>query len=162
MGSGPVWSTHKNHAIHALLSNGWLLGRLDGCEEVLKIPQKQFESAVCDEGPQHHQSPVTINALHLPDFTFHNIDSLQNLQYHIGPGRGIDDHPYPPQSAPTQEQRGMSNFVDGSGPIFSIKWSKDGKRTLMGFSSLCVPIIPTTSHRLISHRPVYSPLLSHR
>ncbi|KAH9018848.1 hypothetical protein EDB85DRAFT_2279225 [Lactarius pseudohatsudake] len=37
---------------------------------------------------------------------------------HIGPGRG--DHPYPPQSAPTHEQRGMSNFVDGSGPIFSM------------------------------------------
>ncbi|KAH9071405.1 hypothetical protein EDB83DRAFT_248537 [Lactarius deliciosus] len=37
---------------------------------------------------------------------------------HIGPGRG--DHPYPPQSAPIQEPRGMSNFVDGSGPIFSM------------------------------------------
>ncbi|KAH9071381.1 hypothetical protein EDB83DRAFT_247958, partial [Lactarius deliciosus] len=37
---------------------------------------------------------------------------------HIGPGRG--DHSYPPQSAPTQEPRGMSNFVDGSGPIFSM------------------------------------------
>ncbi|KAH9071424.1 hypothetical protein EDB83DRAFT_2517226 [Lactarius deliciosus] len=37
---------------------------------------------------------------------------------HIGPGRG--DHSYPPQSAPTQEARGMSNFVDGSGPIFSM------------------------------------------
>ncbi|KAH8979559.1 hypothetical protein EDB86DRAFT_2859611 [Lactarius hatsudake] len=36
----------------------------------------------------------------------------------IGPGRG--DHPDPLQSAPTQEPRGMSNFVDGSGPIFSM------------------------------------------
>ncbi|KAH9021516.1 hypothetical protein EDB85DRAFT_2278440 [Lactarius pseudohatsudake] len=34
-----------------------------------------------------------------------------------GPGRG-DQHPYP--SAQTQELRGMSNFVDGSGPIFSM------------------------------------------
>ncbi|KAH9011969.1 hypothetical protein EDB83DRAFT_348387 [Lactarius deliciosus] len=34
----------------------------------------------------------------------------------ISPGRG--DHRYPPQ--PTQEPRGMSNFVDGSGPIFSM------------------------------------------
>ncbi|KAH9009468.1 hypothetical protein EDB85DRAFT_1896990 [Lactarius pseudohatsudake] len=32
-------------------------------------------------------------------------------------GRG---DPYQPQSAPAQEPRGMSNFVDGSGPIFSM------------------------------------------
>ncbi|KAH8987040.1 hypothetical protein EDB92DRAFT_2116215 [Lactarius akahatsu] len=37
---------------------------------------------------------------------------------HIGPGRG--NHLYPPQSAPTQEPLGMSNFVDGSGPIYSM------------------------------------------
>ncbi|KAH8988779.1 hypothetical protein EDB86DRAFT_2854503, partial [Lactarius hatsudake] len=36
----------------------------------------------------------------------------------IGTGRG--DHPYPPQSAVIQEPRGTSNFVDGSGPIFSM------------------------------------------
>ncbi|KAH9054606.1 hypothetical protein EDB83DRAFT_2552743, partial [Lactarius deliciosus] len=36
----------------------------------------------------------------------------------IGFGRG--NHSYPPQSAPTQEPRGTSNFVDGSGPIFSM------------------------------------------
>ncbi|KAH9057283.1 hypothetical protein EDB87DRAFT_1823795 [Lactarius vividus] len=36
----------------------------------------------------------------------------------IGPSRG--DHPSRPQSAATQESRGMYNFVDGSGPIFSL------------------------------------------
>ncbi|KAH9168320.1 hypothetical protein EDB89DRAFT_1589306 [Lactarius sanguifluus] len=35
----------------------------------------------------------------------------------IGPGRGDS---YPPQSAPAQEPRGVSNFADGSGPIFSM------------------------------------------
>ena len=34
----------------------------------------------------------------------------------------IDGHHYPPQSAPTKSQapRGVSNFVDGSGPICSM------------------------------------------
>ncbi|KAH9057277.1 hypothetical protein EDB87DRAFT_1812179 [Lactarius vividus] len=36
----------------------------------------------------------------------------------MGSGRG--GHPYPPQSAATQEPRETSNFVDGSGPIFSM------------------------------------------
>ena len=30
------------------------------------------------------------------------------------------DHQHPPQSAPTQEPQGLSNFVDGSGHIFSM------------------------------------------
>ncbi|KAH9011965.1 hypothetical protein EDB83DRAFT_348331 [Lactarius deliciosus] len=49
---------------------------------------------------------------------FENVNVTRADPSHIGPGRG--DHPYPPQSAPTQEPRGMSNFVDGSGPIFSM------------------------------------------
>src|SRR6266702_4195636 len=32
----------------------------------------------------------------------------------------IGHHQYPPQSAPTQAPQGMSNFVDGSGPVFSM------------------------------------------
>jgi hypothetical protein len=30
------------------------------------------------------------------------------------------DHQYPPQSAPNQPPQGFSNFVDGSGHIFSM------------------------------------------
>ncbi|KAH9053029.1 hypothetical protein EDB87DRAFT_1691245 [Lactarius vividus] len=33
---------------------------------------------------------------------------------------GIGDNQYPPQSAPNQASHGMSNFIDGSGPIFSM------------------------------------------
>ncbi|KAH9056711.1 hypothetical protein EDB87DRAFT_1687048 [Lactarius vividus] len=36
----------------------------------------------------------------------------------MDPGRG--GHSYPPQSAQIQESQGTSNFVDGSGPIFSM------------------------------------------
>ncbi|KAH9010272.1 hypothetical protein EDB85DRAFT_1299187 [Lactarius pseudohatsudake] len=46
---------------------------------------------------------------------FENVDATEA---DMGTGRGV--HLYPPQSAPTQEPRGMSNFVDGSGPIFSM------------------------------------------
>ncbi|KAH9018961.1 hypothetical protein EDB85DRAFT_2198648, partial [Lactarius pseudohatsudake] len=46
---------------------------------------------------------------------FENVDATEA---DLGTGRGV--HLYPPQSAPTQEPRGMSNFVDGSGPIFSM------------------------------------------
>ncbi|KAH9056909.1 hypothetical protein EDB87DRAFT_1157591 [Lactarius vividus] len=42
----------------------------------------------------------------------------EDFNVDVDPGRG--DHPYPPQSALTQESRGASNFVDGSGPIFSM------------------------------------------
>ena len=33
---------------------------------------------------------------------------------------GLGDHQYPPLSAQNQESRGMSDHVDGSGPIFSL------------------------------------------
>ncbi|KAH9031390.1 hypothetical protein EDB83DRAFT_2525764 [Lactarius deliciosus] len=45
-------------------------------------------------------------------------DNINATEADIGTSRGV--HLYPPQSAPTQEPRGMSNFVDGSGPIFSM------------------------------------------
>ncbi len=32
----------------------------------------------------------------------------------------IGDHPYPLQSAPIQATQGEPNFIDGSGPIFSM------------------------------------------
>jgi hypothetical protein len=32
----------------------------------------------------------------------------------------IDDDHYPPLSAPNQESKGQSDFIDGSGPIFSM------------------------------------------
>src|SRR6266702_6235869 len=36
------------------------------------------------------------------------------------PCRSIGDHWYPPQSVQNQASHGASNFVDGSGPIFSM------------------------------------------
>ncbi len=36
------------------------------------------------------------------------------------PPTPIGHHQYPPQSAPTRVPQGMSDFVDGSGPIFSM------------------------------------------
>ncbi len=56
-----------------------------------------------------------------------------------------DDDQYPPHSAPNQASQGMSNFVDGSGPIFSMylgmatecdkkmveNWKADADRTLI-------------------------------
>ena len=32
----------------------------------------------------------------------------------------VGDHQYPPQLVPTHKPKTMSNFVDGSGPIFSM------------------------------------------
>ncbi|KAH9056381.1 hypothetical protein EDB87DRAFT_1239388 [Lactarius vividus] len=46
------------------------------------------------------------------------LDNLNATEGDMGTIRGV--HLYPPQSAPTQEPRGMSNFVDGSGPFFSM------------------------------------------
>ncbi|KAH9057260.1 hypothetical protein EDB87DRAFT_1812171, partial [Lactarius vividus] len=46
------------------------------------------------------------------------LESFYVTEADIGLGRGY--HQYPPQLAPTQEPRGTSNFVDGSGPIFSM------------------------------------------
>ncbi|KAH9034111.1 hypothetical protein EDB85DRAFT_2289216 [Lactarius pseudohatsudake] len=48
--------------------------------------------------------------------------ALENVNVTGGdtvPGRG-DHTSYPPQSAAAQELRETSNFVDGSGPIFSM------------------------------------------
>ncbi|KAH9061971.1 hypothetical protein EDB87DRAFT_1682635 [Lactarius vividus] len=43
----------------------------------------------------------------------------ENIKYETIIGPDTDDHQYPPQSVPTQEPQGVSNFIDGSGPIFS-------------------------------------------
>ncbi|KAH9009470.1 hypothetical protein EDB85DRAFT_1422889 [Lactarius pseudohatsudake] len=49
---------------------------------------------------------------------FQAFENVNATEADMGTGRGV--HLYPPQSAPTQEPRGMSSFVDGSGPIFSM------------------------------------------
>ncbi|KAI9450678.1 hypothetical protein BJY52DRAFT_163143 [Lactarius psammicola] len=48
------------------------------------------------------------------------LESVNITETNIGLGAGGGNHQYPPQSAPTQAPQGMSNFVDGSGPIFSM------------------------------------------
>ncbi|KAI0293701.1 hypothetical protein B0F90DRAFT_1761324 [Multifurca ochricompacta] len=43
-----------------------------------------------------------------------------NLGDTPGEGIGTDDHLYPPQPAPNRVQQEESNYVDGSGPLFSM------------------------------------------
>ena len=85
-------------------------------------------------------------------------------------------HPqYPPQSAPTQVLPGISNFVDGSGPIFSMyveMASEEDKKMAEGWKAdadgilifvrhyLPVPRTASQAHQFTSYRPVYSLLLS--
>ena len=79
-------------------------------------------------------------------------------------------HQYPPHSAQAQARQGVSNFVDGSGPIFSMylemateedkkmaeSWKADADGILI-FVRLYYLL--STSNRLNRHRPVYSLLL---
>ena len=90
------------------------------------------------------------------------------------PVRPIDDFQYPPQSAPAQVQapQGVSSFVDGSGPIFSMymdmateedkkmaeNWQKDADGILI-FVSLY--LLVWCFNQLNRRRPVYSQLLLH-
>jgi hypothetical protein len=86
----------------------------------------------------------------------------------------IGDYQYPPESAQNQGPHGLSNFVDGSGPIFSMylemaseedkknaeNWKADADGILI-FVRLCPPI-PLFIHADSSvHRLVYSPRRSH-
>ena len=48
------------------------------------------------------------------------IPSRITLSLPFSPAAQIDDRQYPPQSAQNQPSQGLSNFVDGSGPIFSM------------------------------------------
>ena len=87
------------------------------------------------------------------------------------PVRPKGDDQYPPQSAQNQPLPGVSNFVDGSGPIFSMylemateedkkiteNWKADADGILI---FVCLSEF-RASQRLNGHRPVYSPLLSH-
>ncbi|KAI9447542.1 hypothetical protein H4582DRAFT_2051281 [Lactarius indigo] len=45
------------------------------------------------------------------------LEDVNVTEAYIAPGRGGRQYP---QSAPNQEQSGVSNFVDGSGPNFSM------------------------------------------
>ena len=47
------------------------------------------------------------------------IPSRITLSLPFSPAAHIDDPQYPPQSTRNQPSQGLSNFVDGSGPIFS-------------------------------------------
>ncbi|KAH9020989.1 hypothetical protein EDB85DRAFT_2293622 [Lactarius pseudohatsudake] len=58
-------------------------------------------------------------------------EDVNVMEAGMGPGTGTSlplgsvpvvdaDYQYPPHSAQNQELRGVSNFVDGSGPIFSM------------------------------------------
>ena len=98
--------------------------------------------------------------------TFPTHDSILNCPRRIGV------RPYPPLSALTQETQGGHNFIDGSGPIFSMysemaseedtkmaeSWKADADRVFL-FVSVFLPY--RTSHPFKGHRPVYS-LLSSR
>ena len=82
----------------------------------------------------------------------------------------IGDGQYPPQSAQNLTPKDVSNFVDGSGPIFSMymemateedkKMVEDWKADADGILIFVRLILySVTSHQLNDHRPVYSPLL---
>jgi hypothetical protein len=85
----------------------------------------------------------------------------------------IDDDHYPPLSAPNQESKGQSDFIDGSGPIFSMylemaeeedkkmaeSWKADAESILV---FVRIYLYPRALHGFIIRRLVYSPLLSPR
>ena len=93
----------------------------------------------------------------------------------FSPPAQTDSPQYPPQSTQIQPPHVFSNFVDGSGPIFSQylemakeedermadNWKADADGILIfvrhhSILESCVRFTPT--HGLIDHRPVYSPL----
>ena len=53
-----------------------------------------------------------------PHFILTVLDSTCRLRLSVPPA--IGGRQYPPQSAPNQAPQGTSDFVDGSGPIFSM------------------------------------------
>ena len=55
-----------------------------------------------------------IGTVTFPPLAHHLILAVLNCRRRIG------GHQYPPQSVPAQAPQGVSNFVDGSGPIFSM------------------------------------------
>ena len=61
----------------------------------------------------------TINVHNAP-FGPGTIPSRITLSSPFSPAAQIDEPQYPPQSAQNQPSHGLSNFVDGSGPIFSM------------------------------------------
>src|SRR5882762_6868061 len=85
----------------------------------------------------------------------------------------IDNRQYLSQSVPNQTPRETSDFIDGSGPIFSMylemateedkKKVEDWKADADGIL-IFVRLYPffRILYRLTGHRPVYSPLLSLR
>src|SRR6266702_6731784 len=86
------------------------------------------------------------------------------------------DYQHPPQSAQNQASQGVYNFVDGSGPIFSMYsemaseedkkmtegWKADADGILIFVRHYCISQCHELLHNLISRRPVYFPLLLHR
>ena len=69
-------------------------------------------------------SGLTHAAINVPEAGIGTLSQLSSwLNRHrshppLPPPKG--NHRYPPQSTPTQGPQGLPNFVDGSGPVFSM------------------------------------------
>jgi hypothetical protein len=102
------------------------------------------------------------------------LDNFNTTEADSIPGAGTllpDDHQHPPKTTQTPASQGISNFVDGSGPIFSMYldmaeeedkkmaegWKADADGILI-FVRLC--LLFRGYHQLIYRRRVYSLLLS--
>ncbi|KAH9045868.1 hypothetical protein EDB83DRAFT_1549519 [Lactarius deliciosus] len=77
------------------------------------------------------------------------LENVNMTRADTDPGRG--DHPYLPQSAPIQEPRGAPDFVDDSGPIFSMYLemaTEEDKKMVEGWKADADGILIFVRHRI--------------
>ena len=69
------------------------------------------------------QAPHETMNINAPDAGIGEIPfshTVRSLPFSLSGPAPIGGNPYPPQSAPAQAPQGVPDFVDGSGPIFSM------------------------------------------
>jgi hypothetical protein len=96
-------------------------------------------------------------------------DFTRSLPFSAVTHAAAGNYQYPPQSAQNKATQGEANFIDGSGPIFSMYMemaTEEDKKMAEGWKADADGILIFVRHYLsilcttsLSHRPVYSLLL---